>query len=128
MYSIGEASRLSGVHAETIRYYEREGILPAPPRSASGRRLYGSGDLSGLRFVKICRELGFAMSDIKALLHLASVGSMKCGEARPIAEARLEEIARKMDELARMRDALKQLIDQCGDPDSQCPMLRVFFQ
>ena len=128
MYSIGEASRLSGVNIETIRYYEREGILPAPERTASGRRVYDANGLSRLSFVKTCRDLGFAMNDTKTLLSLATAGGVNCGEAKPVAVAHLAAVTQKIEELVRLRDALVDLVGACGDPASECPMLKVFFE
>lgn len=116
------------MNIETIRYYEREGILPAPERTASGRRAYDGDGLSRLRFVKKCRDLGFAMSDARTLLALATVGGMNCGEAKPVAEAHLGAVASKIAELERLRDALAELVGDCGDPASECPMLKVFFE
>jgi MerR family transcriptional regulator, mercuric resistance operon regulatory protein len=71
---IGELSRLCGVHIETIRYYEKIGMLPAPPRSESGRRIYGPGQMRTLVFLRRARELGFGIDDIRALLALAEPG------------------------------------------------------
>lgn len=126
MYSIGEVSRRSGVHIETIRYYEREGIVPAPARTRAGRRVYDSEGLSRLRFVKKCRDLGFQMSDAQALLHLATAGKLNCGEAKPIAERHVETVEARIAELERLRAALVELIDQCREPEAECPILRAF--
>ena len=128
MYSIGEVSTRSGVNIETIRYYERQGILPAPERSESGRRQYDADGLSRLRFVKKCRDLGFSMVDAKALLGLAGNDRPSCGEAKPIAMAHLEAIDAKMKELSRLHDALEQMVSMCGDLQAPCPMLQVLFE
>ncbi|MBO6538331.1 MAG: helix-turn-helix domain-containing protein [Rhizobiaceae bacterium] len=128
MYSIGQVSARSGVNIETIRYYERKGILPAPARTQSGRRQYDRDDLSRLRFVRKCRDLGFSMSDAKALLGLAISGGMNCGEAKPIAQAHLDAVVKKMAELARLREALRSLVDACREPSSECPMLGLIFE
>ncbi|MBO6718323.1 MAG: helix-turn-helix domain-containing protein [Rhizobiaceae bacterium] len=125
MYSIGEVSKRSGVNIETIRYYEREGIVPGPDRLANGRRTYDDKGLAALRFVKKCRDLGFTMHDAKALLSLATDSGMNCGQVRPIAEAHLAIVVRKMEELARLRDALTRMVAECGDPASECPILNV---
>ena len=70
MFTIGKASEQSGVNIETIRYYEREGIVPKPGRSAGGRRLYSSDEIAKLRFVRRCRDLGFPISNIQTFLSL----------------------------------------------------------
>ena len=126
MHSIGEVSRRSGVHIETIRYYERQGILPAPARTRTGRRVYDSEGLKRLRFVRKCRDLGFSMSDARALLHLATAGSLNCGEAKPIAEMHVATVEARIGELERLRAALVELIGQCRDPDADCPILQAF--
>lgn len=125
MYSIGEVSSRSGVNIETIRYYEREGIVPVPDRMANGRRIYDDSGLAALRFVKKCRDLGFTMHDAKALLSLATASGMSCGEVRPIAEAHLAIVAGKLAELTRLHEALTRMVAQCGDPASECPILNV---
>lgn len=125
MYSIGEVSRRSGVNIETIRYYEREGIVPVPDRMANGRRTYDDDGLAALRFVKKCRDLGFTMHDAKVLLSLATGSGRNCGEVRPIAEAHLAIVAGKLAELTRLHEALARMVAECGDPASECPILNV---
>ena len=76
--AIGELSRLSGVNIETIRYYERVKMLAPPPRTAGGRRIYGSNDLRILVFIRRARELGFSLDDIRALLRLGGPEKASC--------------------------------------------------
>src|SRR5712692_7907240 len=88
--SIGELSRRTGVNIETIRYYERIGMMPHPPRTASGRRLYGQMESRTLAFVRRARELGFTLDEIRALLPLADQGGHQaCAEVRDIAARHL---------------------------------------
>ena len=89
---IGELSRLSGVNIETIRYYERIKMLPTPPRTASGRRVYGATDLRILAFIRRARELGFSLDEIRALLRLGGPEKASCREVREIAAHHLEGI------------------------------------
>ncbi len=123
MFPIGRASVQSGVNVETIRYYEREGIVAKPGRSAAGRRLYTPDEIARLRFVKRCRDLGFPMSIIQTLLSLTSDQGRSCGEVKLMAEDHLVAINAKIENLARLRDALQGLSNSCDDGTSSCPML-----
>jgi MerR family transcriptional regulator, mercuric resistance operon regulatory protein len=96
---IGQLSRLSGVNIETIRYYERINMLAAPPRTASGRRIYGSTDLRTLVFIRRSRELGFSLDEIRALLRLGGPEKASCREVREIAAHHLEDIRAKLGDL-----------------------------
>lgn len=123
MFPIGRASVQSGVNVETIRYYEREGIVAKPGRSAAGRRLYTPDEIARLRFVKRCRDLGFPMSIIQTLLSLTSDQGRSCGEVKLMAQDHLVAINAKIENLARLRDALQGLSNSCDDGTSSCPML-----
>ena len=123
MFPIGRASVQSGVNVETIRYYEREGIVAKPGRSAAGRRLYTPDEIARLRFVKRCRDLGFPMSIIQTLLSLTSDQGRSCGEVKLMAQDHLAAINAKIENLARLRDALQGLSNSCDDGTSSCPML-----
>lgn len=120
---IGGAARASGVHVETIRYYERIGLVAAPPRSAAGQRRYGPAELRRLRFVRRARELGFSLDEIRTLLALAS-GGHACAEARDLARRHLDEIRRKIADLERMEATLAAPVALCaGDAAPDCPIL-----
>lgn len=123
MFPIGEASRKSGVAVETIRYYEREGIVPRPGRSASGRRLYARSEIDRLRFVRRCRDLGFPIAEVRALLALAE-GRGSCAEAGRIARAQGDAIRRRIEELRRLDAALADLASACDSGVADCAMLR----
>src|SRR5262245_48639094 len=96
---IGELSRLSGVNIETIRYYERIKMLPAPRRTASGRRVYAAAELRVLAFIRRARELGFSLNEIRALLGLGAPGTASCSEVKVIATHHLEDIRAKLEHL-----------------------------
>ena len=97
---IGDVSRQTGCKVETIRYYERVGLLPRPPRSAARYRLYDSGDVRRLSFVRRARELGFTLEEVRALLTLAvNDGEDTCAEARRLAAGHLAEIRAKIADL-----------------------------
>jgi len=122
---IGELSKASGVSVDTIRYYERRGLIPAAVRAASGYRQYTSGDVARLRFIVQAKSLGFTLEEIGQLMALRA-GSRSCAEVRAVAETKAAEIDGRIRQLARMRDVLISLAEQCeatGDRDS-CPILK----
>jgi MerR family mercuric resistance operon transcriptional regulator len=123
---IGGLSRLSGVNIETVRYYERIKMLPPPPRTASGRRIYGSTDLRILTFIRRSRELGFSLDEIRALLRLGALKKASCREVRKIAAHHLEEIREKLSGLKKLERLLTRTVARCsGNTASDCPVLDI---
>src|SRR5947208_16646587 len=99
-FSIGELSKHSGVNIETIRYYERIKMLPAPPRTASGRRVYGPAETRSLAFIRRSRELGFTLEEIRVLLALPTDdGKHHCAEVRQLAASHLAHVSAKTADL-----------------------------
>jgi len=126
--TIGALSQDSGVHLETIRYYERIGLLPEPPRSASGYRYYDDTAAQRLRFIRRGRELGFGIAEIKTLLQLADHRNQPCREVDRLAQAHLVEVEAKIADLMAMRDVLTQLI-QCQSPTVEhCQLIETLEQ
>ena len=123
MVAIGEASRLSGVSIETIRYYEREGIVPKPGRTAAGRRTYSDAEISELRFVKRCRSLGFSIQDVVALRGLAKDPAGACESVERLGRQHLAEVQGKIAELRNLETALAELVANCAKGERDCPML-----
>ena len=123
MFAIGQASQQSGVNIETIRYYEREGVVPKPGRSAAGRRLYSADEIAKLRFVKRCRDLGFPIAIIQLFLSFTGQEDRSCSEVKTLAENHLAEIDAKIENLGRLREALVNLSKNCDDGTAACPML-----
>ena len=124
--AIGALSRRTGVNIETIRYYERIGILPAPPRTEGGRRAYGLEEVRQLAFVRRARQLGFSIDDIRALLALAGPGDVSCAEVRRIAMAHLEDVRAKLADLAKLEHILAGTVALCsGEKAPACPVLDV---
>jgi MerR family transcriptional regulator, mercuric resistance operon regulatory protein len=123
--SIGELSRRTRVNIETIRYYERINMLPAAPRSANGRRVYGLADRRTLAFIRRARELGFTLGEIRALLALSGGGPREaCPEVRELAAAHLAEIRAKIADLAAMERALADAVRRCDAGEAPgCPVL-----
>lgn len=111
---IGRLSRLTGVKVTTIRYYEREGLLRAPPRTASDRRCYGADDVRRLTFIRRARELGFETADVRALLDLSDQAERPCEAADLIALRRLEAVNEKIALLERLRDELGRMLAHGG--------------
>ena len=127
MHPIGEAARKSGVTIETIRYYERTGLIPAPARSAAGRRLYDGAGIARLRFVKRCRDLGFSIPEIRTLLALSNEPGAACGDVKAIGEHHLRDVRDKIADLTRLEAALTDLIAECDREYVRCPALRRLF-
>ena len=111
---IGEMSKHSGVNIETIRYYERIEMLPPPPRTASGRRVYDTTDLRILVFIRRSRELGFSLDEIRALLRLGGPAKASCREVREIAARHLEDIRAKLNDLNKLERLLSKTIARCS--------------
>ncbi len=112
-YSIGELARASGCKAETIRYYERIGLIPRPDRRPSGYRAYGAADVQRLRFVRHGRALGFSLDAIRELLALADQPNRDCAAADRLCSAQLEEIREKIHALQRLEAELARTLEQC---------------
>jgi len=123
--SIGQVAKRAGVGVETVRFYEREGLLEEPPRRASGYRQYSEEVVSRLRFIKRAQQLGFSLKEITELLLLHVDAQTSCEEVWQRTEAKIAEVERKMVELHRMRQALLQVHSLCTGqgPTGRCPML-----
>ena len=123
--NIGQLSRRTGVPIDTVRYYERQGLLPPPERRASGYRQYGQPDIARLRFIRRAKELGFSLQDIHDLLRLSSQADADRSEVRALAQQRLTDIERKLRELEAMRATLAHLVGQCSGQGSLegCPII-----
>ena len=121
--TIGALSEHSSVHIETIRYYERIGLLPAPPRSQGGHRLYGSEHRKRLVFIRRSRELGFTLDEIRNLLSLMS-GGRTCGEVQAVALEHVKHIRAKIADLRRIERTLTETATRCKGGDTpECPIL-----
>lgn len=123
--TIGNVAKRAGVGVETIRFYEREGLIAAPPRRESGYREYSTEAVERVRFVKRGKELGFSLKEIKELLALRVAPGATCGEVKQHAEAKIGDIENRIRSLRRMRQALRTLLTACGGQGavSACPIL-----
>ena len=123
---VGELSRLTDVNIETIRYYEKIKMLPAPARTKGGHRVYGPKETRILVFIRRGRELGFTLDQIRTLLNLAAPGKASCREVRAIAARHLEDVRAKMADLEKLERLLAKTIKQCsGKAVPDCPVLDV---
>ena len=121
---IGTLSARSEVNVETIRYYERIGIMPKPPRTGGGHRAYDAEHLRRLVFIRRSRELGFPLDEVRDLLRLADGGGYTCGEVREMALTQVADIRRKIADLRRMERVLKEMAAKCSGGDvPECPIL-----
>ena len=123
--TIGQVARRSGFGIETIRFYERNGLVEQPPRRLSGYRQYPERVISRLRFIKRAKELGFSLKEIKELLSLRVSPTTTCSNIRERAEAKISDIEGKIQSLERMKEVLTGLTTSCGGigPLSECPIV-----
>lgn len=124
--TIGNLSELTGVNIETIRYYERIKMFPAPPRTAGGRRVYDATHLRILAFIRRSRELGFSLDQVRALIRLGGPAKASCREVREIASHHLDEIRAKIADLRKLERLLAKTVARCtGTTAPECPVLDV---
>jgi MerR family mercuric resistance operon transcriptional regulator len=120
---IGELAGQAGVHVETVRYYQRLGLLPSPPRRHGSVRRYDEGALERLRFIRRAQELGFSLEEVRLLLELSA--GEHCAETRSLAERKLELVGRKIEDLSALQGALRKLVRACGSgrKGRGCPII-----
>ena len=120
---IGQLAQRAAVNLQTIRYHEREGLLPEPRRLSSGYRLYTDSMVRRVRFIKRAQEIGFSLAEIRELLSLRADGQRN--EVRAIAQAKIADIEDKMRTLKAMKTVLNRLTERCSGcgPTSECPIL-----
>lgn len=120
----GELARRTGVNIETIRYFERIGLIAAPSRTEGGHRIYDEGHVRTLGFVHRARGLGFTPVEVRTILDLGGPGKAPCGEVREIAASHLEQVRAKIADLAEIERVLTTTIEQCsGKSDPGCPVI-----
>ena len=122
---IGEVATLAGVNIQTLRYYERRGLLPAPERHTSGYREYDPDTVRLVRFIKRAQELGFTLSEIADLIRLRKIDRRRSTQVRALATVKLEDIELKISRLGAMRQALQVLVQECACEGSTpaCPII-----
>ncbi len=120
---IGELAKTAGVTPDTIRYYEREGLLPSPQRTESGYRDYGPGVMEDLLFIKKAQALGLKLSDVREVLEISSGGKPPCEHVRATVSARLVEVEERLRELRALRATLRETlerVDRAPAPKAGC--------
>ena len=124
---IGALAEAAGVNVPTVRYYERRGIIPRPPRTASGYRQYDPAVLDRIRFIKRAQELGFTLEEISDLLALRVHRARACTAVEKATQAKLDDVEAKIRDLQRLQDVLCRLVRSCQDrePTNECPILAV---
>ncbi len=122
---IGQLARLAQVNVQTLRFYERKGLLPKPPRGPSGYREYPPDTIGVVKFIKRAQELGFSLREIKELLTLRKVPRATCGDVVIVAQGKIDEIEKKINDLRAMQTALSKLLSECkgAAPITQCPII-----
>lgn len=125
---IGELSIRTGVNIETIRFYEKQNILPAPARSDTGRRLYDEEDVKRLHFIHRCRGLGFSLKEILSLLSLVDGGNYTCKQVHDLTVLHVTDVEEKILALQKMETVLNEMIEHCSKGDvPECPIIDSLF-
>lgn len=123
-FGIGMLAQQASVKIETIRYYERSGLMPSPPRTAGRHRLYNDRHLRRLLFIRRCRGLGFSMIEIRDLVDLVDTNGYTCREVRSLTFEHAREVRRKIDDLRRLERTLTEIASKCrGDAVPECPII-----
>lgn len=126
---IGAISKRTGCHIETIRYYEKAGLLPKPPRSDGGHRLYEPEQVKRLVFIRRSRELGFSLEEIRTLLRLVDGKRYTCEQVKTLMEKHLVDIQKKLSDLKKLQKTLADISVQCqGGKVPKCPIIDVLFE
>ena len=123
--TIGKVARGAGLAIDTVRYYEREGLLQKPARTPSGYRQYAPDAVKRLQFIRQAKELGFTLSEIREILTLKVAPGKSCADVRAHAEAKIADVEQRIAQLGRMKRALARLANACSGrgPTSECPIL-----
>ena len=124
----GVVAKLTGCNIETMRYYERAGLMPDPARSAGGHRIYSHDQVRRLKFIRRCRELGFRVEQIRELLRLVDGGDYTCAEVKVITVGHLDDVGRKIVDLRKIQTTLRVMAAGCDGGDvPDCPIVEVLF-
>jgi MerR family transcriptional regulator, mercuric resistance operon regulatory protein len=122
--TIAAVAKASGVHLETVRYYERIALIPKPERTGRGYRTYGEEHVRRLSFIRRAREIGFGIGEIKELLALAEPGRASCAEVQTLTAAHLTEVRAKISDLRKLEALLADAVERCSKgPAPACPVL-----
>ncbi|MEO8327833.1 MAG: helix-turn-helix domain-containing protein [Nitrospirota bacterium] len=129
MVTIGELSKQTCCNIETIRYYERIGLLSKPPRTEGGHRLYDHEQIKRLVFIRRSRELGFSLHEIRTLFRLVDGQGYTCQEVKAVTEQHLRDVSKKISDLRRLQKILRSISSQCeGGLVPDCPIIESLFE
>src|SRR5712664_2000489 len=127
--AIGALAAHTGANIETIHYYERVALLPAPARSSGGYRLYGTDQLKRLTFIRRARALGFSIGEVRTLLRLADERKRPCAEVRVVADTHLKDVRAKIADLRRMERVLQATVARCASGKrTHCPVIEALYR
>ena len=127
-FTTGQLSKQTGCNIETIRYYERIGVLPAPPRSAGGRRQFTTTHMKRLLFIRRCRMLGFRLDEIRELLRLVDGHNHTCEEVESLTENHIKDVKIRIRDLGKIKRVLETMASRCaGGVVPECPIIEVLF-
>jgi MerR family transcriptional regulator, mercuric resistance operon regulatory protein len=128
-FTIGHLSKKTGVNIETIRYYERIGVMLEPDRTANGYRQFSHDDLKRLSFVKKCRELGFSLEEVRTMLVMVDNDHLSCGEIHEMTTGHLAAVEQRIRRLRSLKGVLSKMADQCTQGDvPDCPVIDALFE
>lgn len=124
-YKIGKVAELAEVNKETVRYYEKRGLIPKPDRRRSGYRIFTKRHIDQIKFIKRAQELGFTLNEIKELLELRIDENSTCSEIKQEAQEKYQDVVEKIEDMQRIKTILVDLIDSCDGegPKGDCPIL-----
>jgi len=128
--TIGQLAKKANVNLETIRYYERRGLIPEPPRNKSGHREYSLATIRRTKFIKRSQPLGFSLKEISELLSLRVEPGTTCGDIKARVEAKITDVEKRIEDLQRIREALMSMSKKCigKGPVGQCPILEELYK
>jgi len=129
-FTIGQLAQQAKCKVETVHYYEKSGLMPEPPRTEGGHRIYALADIKRLNFIRRSRELGFSIVQIKNLLRFIDEPNHYCGEVKAMATLQAREVQRKIEDLQRLQVALNEMIIQCageGFSIDNCPIIEALY-
>jgi MerR family mercuric resistance operon transcriptional regulator len=129
-YTIGQLAKAANVNLETIRYYERRGLVPEPPRNSSGHRQYSDDAVVRTKFIKRTQVLGFTLREISEILSLKMEPGTTCRDIKSRVEAKIEDVEQKIADLKHIRKALLRMVSKCTGkgPIGECPILEALYQ
>lgn len=129
-YTIGELAKKASCKVETVHYYEKIGLMPEPPRTDGGHRIYDLNHIKRLNYIRRSRELGFSIEQIRSLLRFIDEPNHQCGEIKSIAILQAHDVQRKINDLEKLKIALNKMINACKEENmaiNECPIIEALY-